>query len=763
MPTSEKSLRLRSLLLMAAIFLFIGCGAFVLFEEAIERIVIALASQVAEKQVLHDESRIGGLLNTEVARVSYLTRSPLLRDWLEHEDDPARREMALRELEGIFGKPTAGYNYDIAVRKSLHYYSTTKTHPRLKNGDWFQLDMSNPADAWFARALKNDKPVYLDLEVNPSTRVFKVWINVLIHNRNQEVIGIAGSGIDLSVFLRDILGSGSQDMQRFLISATGEIRVHPRREFMRHDTTRELPDPGTSVFQLLDDPAHQRRLRGAFDDLSKRKAEVVVLPATIYGRQSLLGVAYLPAINCFVLTVMDTEQLLARSAFLPLVSLLLVALLLTGALVLGLFNRMVLSRIKAVDLAARQMALGNYEISLPTEPQDEIGRLSDQFQRMARAIRDHTANMEERIALRTVDLQQSNAALNVAYEAADVARQQATQALADVREAQTQLIQSEKMATLGQLVANVAHEINTPIGAIKSSSASITETLGPVLAELIGLIDELTPPVRKLFLALLERAMTPLAPLSTREERACVKALSATLADAGVADAQRRAGMLMQMNVADRIGDFLPLLRCGHVDRILATVHALVACTQSAANINIAVAQVSKIVTALKFFSRLNAESAWVPASLAEGLNTVLVIYQSQIRKVAQLVKQFDEVPPLLCHPDELVQVWTNLIQNALQAMQDGGTLTLSLRQMGDDAVVAISDTGSGMTPEIQSRIFDPFFTTKPIGEGSGLGLDIVRRLVEHHHGRIEVRSAPGQGSTFTVYLPINDREQSDY
>ena len=107
------------------------------------------------------------------------------------------------------------------------------------------------------------------------------------------------------------------------------------------------------------------------------------------------------------------------------------------------------------------------------------------------------------------------------------------------------------------------------------------------------------------------------------------------------------------------------------------------------------------------------------------------------------------------CLPDEINQVWTNLVHNALQAMDHKGTLSIGLRREGDWAHVSVGDSGCGIPEEIRERIFDPFFTTKPAGEGTGLGLDIVRKIIEKHGGRIAVDSEPGRGSVFTVSLPI--------
>ena len=199
----------------------------------------------------------------------------------------------------------------------------------------------------------------------------------------------------------------------------------------------------------------------------------------------------------------------------------------------------------------------------------------------------------------------------------------------------------------------------------------------------------------------------------------------------------------------------LPLLRHAAADRILDTAYGIATITTNADNINTAVDRVAKIIFALKSFSRFGGVQVWTESDLREGLETVITIYQNQIKHGTELVRQFEDVPPVRCLPDEINQVWTNLVHNALQAMDHKGTLTIGLRRDGDDALVSVGDTGCGIPAELQARIFDAFFTTKPAGEGTGLGLDIVRKIVEKHHGSIAVDSEVGRGTTFTVRLPI--------
>jgi signal transduction histidine kinase len=164
------------------------------------------------------------------------------------------------------------------------------------------------------------------------------------------------------------------------------------------------------------------------------------------------------------------------------------------------------------------------------------------------------------------------------------------------------------------------------------------------------------------------------------------------------------------------------------------------------------------MILALKSFSRVDHQATKIEARLCDGIEMVLTIYQGQLKHGTEVVREYEEIAPLLCLPDELNQVWTNLIHNALQAMNHEGTLTLGIRRVGEEAVVSVSDTGSGIPEEIRDKIFNVFFTTKPTGEGSGLGLDIVKKIVEKHQGRIDFKSEIGVGTTFFVYLPYATR-----
>ena len=396
--------------------------------------------------------------------------------------------------------------------------------------------------------------------------------------------------------------------------------------------------------------------------------------------------------------------------------------------------------------------------------------------RLVISLKSSEKELEDRVEQRTLELKKAFEEAKQSREVALASQQQATQALDDLRAAQNQMIQSEKMATLGQIVANVAHEINTPIGAVKSSGKIISDTLGDTLQSMPALFRTLEDSYTDLFIQMMAEHHGSGQSLSTRQERALIKELSRQMEEIDIVNPRHKASILVQMGFRTLSNDYLPLLQHPDSDQILDTAHGISIISNNADNINAAVDKVSKIVFALKSFSHTDASGEMLEVDLVDSLETVLTIYHSQIRQGTELVREYDYLPPLRCVPDEINQVWTNLIHNAIQAIAmqqkedkpaqpeaycdtgifEGyqGKLTIALRQEGQFAVIAITDTGPGIPEEIRSRIFEPFFTTKPVGVGSGLGLDIVRRIVEKHQGRIELQTEVGVGTMFTVFLP---------
>jgi two-component system, NtrC family, sensor kinase len=330
----------------------------------------------------------------------------------------------------------------------------------------------------------------------------------------------------------------------------------------------------------------------------------------------------------------------------------------------------------------------------------------------------------------------------------------------ELRQAQGRLVQSERIAVLGQLVAGVAHEINNPLGAINASAQSVQDVLAglphdwTVLQELCR-----EPGAYALAMALLERMSRPREFLDFRERRKLKAQHLEALARAEVHEAQEVADELVHLGLHDPPDRWLPLLRHPRALEILGTVGRFATVVGGVADIVQAVQRASKIVFSLSRYNHHDSEGRPTWGSIQEGLETVLTLYHHLLKYGIDVECDFESLPPVLGFHDELNQVWTNLIQNAVHAMSGRGRLRLRLKVVGERQCVSIEDSGGGIPEAVLARIFEPFFTTKPAGEGTGLGLAISRQIVVKHGGTLDVESEPGVGTTVRVALPVRQRE----
>jgi signal transduction histidine kinase len=340
-------------------------------------------------------------------------------------------------------------------------------------------------------------------------------------------------------------------------------------------------------------------------------------------------------------------------------------------------------------------------------------------------VRGASEELEKKVKLRTAELTAINTELG--------------RALADLREAQAQLVLSERMAGLGLLVAGVAHEINSPSAAIRGSIDGLAAALLRVARHQLP-ADKLDA-IEALAAKLAERPLATglVARKASRELVAAgiPDAVAADLADLGVTVDEARA-LQPTAPVVAALTDHVYLHR-------------------TATTVRHAVGQIQRIVGALKSYSHLDQQATRIDADLHEGLETTLVLLHHTLRDIV-VERRYGVLPQVPVFVDELNQVWTNLISNAQQALaakRDGKpTIEIETLMDGTWAVVRVIDNGPGVPGDILPRIFEPFFTTKPKGEGTGLGLGISRQIVAKHGGEMRCTSQPGH-TVFEVRLPV--------
>ena len=366
--------------------------------------------------------------------------------------------------------------------------------------------------------------------------------------------------------------------------------------------------------------------------------------------------------------------------------------------------------------------------------------------RLYTEVRAFSEVLEARVRARTAELEKANSEIE--------------RALRELGTAQGQLIHSEKMAGLGMLVAGIAHEVNSPAAAVQGLVDALQETvrrLSRCAHELyqLGLPAESVAAFFKMVDDLVPEMMS--TPLSTSvEARQLARRLRALLANSkGGAEA---ASLLAEVgSIGERVApDLRALAGDKSLGPLVGYLRDLAFLARTAGTIRTAIGAIRRIVGALKRYSRLD-EAPLERVDVHAGIEDTLIILSHQLKYGEDGVtvrRSFGALPPISAYVGELNQVWTNLIHNAIQAMDGRGEILIETKVDNGEVEVAIQDSGPGIEPEVAARIFEPFFTTKVKGEGTGLGLSISARIVEKHGGRIRVDSRPGC-TRFEVRLPI--------
>ena len=345
-------------------------------------------------------------------------------------------------------------------------------------------------------------------------------------------------------------------------------------------------------------------------------------------------------------------------------------------------------RLKKIVDRMKDVKNDNFDLKLDIDKQDEIGLLAENFNLMLKHLHEDQILREQYMAMiqsKSDEVAEKNRMLQESLIEVEKKNK-------EIEESRLQMVQSDKMASIGILAAGIAHEINNPIGFVKSNLNTLSQYSHDTkeLLEILGKTDSLRT-----------------------------------------------------------IKSFIDDKDFGFV-----TTDMLQLVSESMEGVD----RIASIVRGLKEFSHMG-EDKFVKYNLNECLDNVLKVGWNEIKYRAEIVKEYGNLPLIECYPQQLHQVFLNIIINAAHAIKDKGKIVLSTYIEGITAVVVIKDNGSGMDKETQKKIFDPFFTTKPVGQGTGLGLYIVYKIIKTHNGTIDVESSPDEGTTIVIKIPINRKD----
>lgn len=431
------------------------------------------------------------------------------------------------------------------------------------------------------------------------------------------------------------------------------------------------------------------------------------------------------------------------------VAIMVVIVLAASAILFILLRITILQRLNHLMSITRQISAGNYNIQVGDQSKDELGQLAQLFNQMTEDLKiskqeidDYNRNLEDGI-------QEATAQLQKAYE--------------DIKNAQSQLVLNEKMASLGVLIAGIAHEINSPIGAIHNVTRNLEQkvtALPRILKDFKKEPDILVDKMAACLEGLNTISNVPVQSPSFKE----IRVIETLLREHGIDNYKNMVTVLVKLNFTDR-EKILMYMDCLRIPSFFALFESFGSIIQAANISNASSQKIAEIVRALKYYAYTDRDKVEA-TQINESIQTALILLRSRLRHGITVSTEFaQDLPEIMC-TSEIHQLWTNFLNNACDAIEEMGAdhqgeIFISTGRVNDYVVVTITDNGNGIPDDKKEKIFDPFFTTKDIGKGTGLGLSIVAGILKKHNGTARVESRRGH-TQFEISLPVNRPPEID-
>jgi signal transduction histidine kinase len=638
---ASSSLKRRFLLSTIAIYLATAFASYAALAWIADGIVVQLGTGFAERQVQLSRTQCLAPLLREVALARKMADSPLLRQWAAAENDHGLRKQSLAEMES-YRRSFRDGSYFFALENSGHYYFNDAKGKYSGQELRYTLDPAKPADGWFFATLKGDSDYQINVNPDEHLQVTKVWINVLMREGGR-VLGVVGTGIDLSTFIGDVVESNQAGTTNVFVDANGAIQAHKQVGLIDFASLTKAASEHATIYNLIDDESGRHALAESMQRLEHADGGVETLFLSVGGRRHLVGVAYLKEIRWFAITLIDLDVLMQQGRFLSVAILFGLALLVALFSIAVLLDRVVLARVSRLNASARDIAAGDYSVQLAAGADDEIGRLARNFQHMAEKVRHHTETLEQTVQATAAKYEDANRML----------------------EDQTREL-TRANSELEQFAYVASHDLRQPLRMVSSYLSLIERRLGAALD------DE-----------------------------------AKTFIGFAIRGAKRMDQLIL---------DLLDYSRTGRDSKPSE------------------------------------------PVALGDAVSDSLQILTAAIADAGAEVVVPDTLPTVMGYRGELTRLFQNLIGNAVKyrAADRRSRVEISCHKAGGEWEIAVADNGIGIATDGLERAFGVFQRLVPADayEGTGIGLSVCKKIVEHHGGRIWIESELGSGSVIRFTLP---------
>ncbi|MBF0529986.1 MAG: SpoIIE family protein phosphatase [Deltaproteobacteria bacterium] len=402
-----KSLKSRFAATIVVLYCIIGIVTYFAFNLVADHVVTALGTNYAVTQALFEKSKLISAIQRDLSLSIKMSESPLLKRWVLDEENDALKKMAAEELES-YRTSLTGQSLFFIIGPSRHYYYSDGRETTALDKPNYVLDLANINDAWYFRAMRDVDMFELNVDYDYHLNLTKVWFNVLIKDVSHNKIGLCGSGIDITKFIKEMVNSEQKGVETILLGRDGSIEGHRNVDYVIRNSMVRGTQKKISIYELLDDDLDKGVLQKALDSLSSGIQEVKTLQLSMEGHQYLAAISHIKDIRWFNLVLVDVAQVVSIRDFLPILAVTIAAML-SLIVIIGLrLNKLVLSPLSTLAASSLEIARGHYDISMPVHSDDEIGGLTRSFNDMARMVKDYTENLEQKVNERTEALNRSN-------------------------------------------------------------------------------------------------------------------------------------------------------------------------------------------------------------------------------------------------------------------------------------------------------------------------------------------------------------------